>query len=165
MFDVCSWKEASLSLAISTCSTARPDSFRAGGTQGGCDVEVAQPGAQPAQRSSPEHSSTQRVPVPEMCAFPGSSNRLFDREPDNRHAEPLLLAQLSAAQIRTLCLRGPLSTCLLQQLADWLSRIAQVTLPTCKKARNRLYAACCMLYVCPKLCPISFACQAICIAN
>ena len=124
-----SWVGAPRSQAISPgSSAAEPDSLQAGHTQGGHVVEAAQLGAQLAQQSPREHLSP---PAHEMHAFPGSSNRLFDREPDNRHAEPVLLAQLAATQIRKMCQLGALSPCLLQQLTDWLFRISQVTGLTC----------------------------------
>lgn len=37
-----------------------------------------------------------------FCAGPLPSRRLFDREPDNEHEEPLLLAQLAAREYRAL---------------------------------------------------------------
>ena len=91
--------------------------------QSGSIPETAQPGQEQPHQRLPSSS----MPGTDLPSLSGSSNRLFDREPDNRHAEPLLLAQLATAQLRKLSQHGMLSGPLLQQLAAWLHGIAKVT--------------------------------------
>ena len=53
--------------------------------------------------------------------------RLFDKELDNQHEEPLLLAQLAAAQLRSLLLaEGGVDAAGLEAIVKWASQLARV---------------------------------------
>lgn len=106
---------------------ARNQQSQTGSSQKGSIPETAQPGQEQPHQSCQQRLPPSSMPGTHLPYFSGSSNRLFDREPDNRHAEPLLLAQLAAAQLRKLSQHGMLSGPLLQQLAAWLHGIAKVT--------------------------------------
>lgn len=60
---------------------------------------------------------------------PGAVRKLFDKEIDNHHEEPLLAAQLAAWQLRSLCasLQGPALAALKAALVAWLPEVMQVT--------------------------------------
>ena len=55
------------------------------------------------------------------------NHRLFDKEADNQHEEPVLMAQLAASQLRALLLgaSGANAEGLLP-IVEWASRLAQV---------------------------------------
>ncbi|KAK9862251.1 hypothetical protein WJX84_009332 [Apatococcus fuscideae] len=78
--------------------------------------------AGPANENAMDHTqiestSTMDRPLP---SAPVASSRLFDREPDNRHAEPVLLSQLAAAQIGRLLQQDRQSAGLNQHMQPWL---------------------------------------------
>ena len=53
--------------------------------------------------------------------------RLFDKEADNKHEEPVLLAQLAAAQLRALLLGDSRDDAeSLAPVVAWASKLAQV---------------------------------------
>ena len=74
----------------------------------------------------------------------GTGNRLFDREPDNRHAEPLLLAHLAAAQVEELLQQKCQTQHLQQRAAAWLRNIAAVSCPSLIDIMETHIVATCM---------------------
>lgn len=54
--------------------------------------------------------------------------RLFEREEDNQHEEPLLFAQLAASQLRALFARDALPEETRQILEAWLQAVLQVSI-------------------------------------
>lgn len=76
---------------------------------------------------------------------PGVVRRLFDKELDNNHEEPILAAQLAAQQLRALARRltgGPLAA-LRDAMLPWVTATLQVWLSAGKSdINNRLDQAC-----------------------
>ena len=80
---------------------------------------------------------------------PGVVRRLFDRELDNNHEEPLLAAQLAARQLRVLTerLTGPAQAALRAAMLPWLAATLQVS-ACCSLSRRHHAMAECMLGCC-----------------
>ena len=70
--------------------------------------------------------------------------RLFDKELDNQHEEPLLLAQLAAEQLRTLLLQDGADDAVSRRVVvEWAAGLAQVCLyfSPCQSSMVRATAA------------------------